>query len=124
MTRENLSIILSFFVALLPAMLWALLLAPLLLRALGVPVPLKWRDRKHLQLSLPQSILSGVIGWGFAMIIAQMTNTYVEWMLYRSPLDQPTLWRFSKAILIWTIGGVVFGLLTFTTYPKEKQNEE
>jgi hypothetical protein len=51
-----------FFVALVPAMLWCFLLAPLLLRRLGVPFPLKWRERKHLHLSLNQNVrfLSGL----------------------------------------------------------------
>jgi hypothetical protein len=73
-------------------------------------------------MSLPQSILYGVIGWGFGMMIWEITNTYVEWMIYRSPPDQPTLWRFAQATLKWTIAGAVFGL--FTTYPKRKQDEE
>ena len=121
MTRDYLLTI-SFFVALLLAFLWAYLLGPLLLRSLGVPIPLKWRDRKHMRLSLPQSVLSGVIAWGFAMFIAESTNTLVDWMLYRSPSDQPTLWRFAKAFLLWTLGGIVFGLLTSDT--KAKQDEE
>jgi hypothetical protein len=70
MTRE----ILPFFVALLPSTLWGLLLGPLLLQSIGVPVPLKWRERKHMQLSLDQSMLYGVIGWGVAVIIFHMTH--------------------------------------------------
>ena len=72
-------------------------------------------------MSLSQRIIHGVIGFGFAMIIFEMTNAYVEWMIYRYPSDQPTPWRFAKATLFWTIGGAVFGLLT--THPKGKQNE-
>jgi hypothetical protein len=84
--------------------------------------PAKVARSQAVAIEPPHSILNGVIGWGFAMIIAEMTSTCVEWMIYRSPSDQPTLWRFAKTTLIWTIAGVFFGLIN--SYPKTKQNDE
>jgi hypothetical protein len=115
-------LILPSFIALVPSMLWVSLLGPLLLRSPGVPVPLNWQERKHMQMRLDQSVLLGVIGWGVGVMIFHMTSVCIRWSLYRTPADQPTIWRFAEVVLQWTLAGIVFGL--FTAYPKRKQNED
>jgi len=116
MTRD----VLSYFVALLLAMLWGFLLAPRLLRQLGVPIPLKWRERKQLHLNPGQNVLWGVFGWGVSMIIYDRTSHYLLWILTRNLADKPTFWRFAGSILLWSLIGVVFGV--FTALPNRKED--
>jgi hypothetical protein len=113
---------LPFFAALIPALLWILLLCPLLLRSFGLSIPLNWRKRRGMTMNEGQSVLWGVLGWGVGMMICHSIDVYVRWLMYRSPPDRPTIWGFVGTVLYCTLAGTIFGL--FTTFPKKKQTVE
>jgi hypothetical protein len=109
-----------FVVASLPALIWAWFVAPRLVRRLGVPIPLKWRERKDLRLTLDQSVLSSVLSWGVCMVIYDRTCHAILWVWYHQRADEPTFWRIAGSILLWVTGSVVMGL--FSAAPAESEN--
>jgi len=108
-----------FIVALVPAWLWGLFVAPRLLRQFGVPIPLKWRDRKGLRLTLDQRVLWSVFGWGVSMVLFDRTCHAILWVWYRQRADQPTFWRIAFSVLLWITASVVMGLFSAARAERE-----
>jgi hypothetical protein len=103
----------SFLLALIPAFVWMIVIGPLLCRMFGVSVPITllfWK-RQSVKMSLSQHVLlEGVLSFGVAMFLYDITNGYVQWRLFHEPGDQPTVHSLLRTLCLWLVAGMFFGL--------------
>ncbi len=92
--------------------LWIAVIAPLILRAVGVPIGL-WRvDRRNETLTWHQYIWGvGVFGWGLGMFLFTNLLDYLQWR-FSGGLSRHTPTFIAFSFLTWLAGGLLFGLMS------------
>ena len=105
-----------FLASLVCTYLWIAVIAPLLMRAVGVPVGIGlWRiDRRNQHLSRRQYVWAvGIVAWGMGMFLGMNVSDYLEWRFGGDAFAPHTLIRIAISFLIWALAGWQFGVLSF-----------
>ena len=123
------SIIITILVAFPVFLLWFAFLS-LTLRPFGLRMPLspfEYRERKSVLQSLTFSqylAIYGVLYFGCGMVIMTTLSRYLDWKYFHgssSSLTEPELLR---NVFEWILGGVAFGLLSFSQVHRSARNDD
>jgi len=108
-TPQTLSLALPFLLL----VLWIVFVVPPLSILFGVSLPLNPFKRRHVRLSLSQSIfLGGILSYGAGMFILTTSLEYFDWKLAGSPIPL-TFGRIILNVSLWLAFGYIFGLLSY-----------
>ena len=102
--------ILPFIAGLIPALIWTILLAPLLFSPFRLSIALNWRNRKNVRPDSWQRMLFLFLSFAGGVTILHFTDIYVRWKLYGNPADQQMLGGVGQTLLENMGAGLFFGL--------------
>ena len=102
------------FIAILPSLLWTWFVAPVVLRAFGVPMasgPLWKSNRRSQHLSKRQYVWGfGVFAWGIGIFLFFALRDYLSWKLMGDRFSHPTAIRIILELIIFLGAGLTVGL--------------
>ena len=103
-----------FFIAILPALVWTWFVAPLILRAVGVPMASgpQWKsNRRGQHLSKRQYVWGfGVFAWGIGTFLFVALRDYLSWKLRGDRFSHPTATSIILELIIFLGAGLTVGV--------------
>jgi len=98
------------FIAAACGLLWIGVIAPAILRSLGFPIALGFRNQ---HLSRTQYVWAvGVFSFGLGSFLFSIVSEYLEWKLLGEQLSYPSPTHIIVGLVIWPLAGWSFGVIT------------
>jgi hypothetical protein len=111
--------IVPFIAGLIAALIWTILLAPLLFSPFRLSIALNWRNRKNVRPNSWQRMLLLFLSFAGGVTILHFTDIYVRGKLYGNPVDQQMLEGVGQTLLE-NMGAGLFYALAMTLMSGKK----